>query len=326
MPDTARIVVSVGDPAGIGSLLIEPLLERVTDRVRLVFVGPESVRTFLPWEWEDDPLSVNHQWEDSGSIPSEEIQSGSLSVRSGQAAFHSLRRAVEILRSGNGDGLLTLPLSKEAVRSAGYDDFRGHTDYLETVWGRRAVMTFLGETVNVALLTRHIPLREVPDRIEPQFVKKQIRTVAEFYKRREWESPKFALLGLNPHAGEGGLLGQIEETVLKPAVESLRKEGISISGPYASDSYFPTKSSQHDLVFACYHDQGLIPFKIHSFYTGVHATLGLPVPRVSPDHGVAADVASSGDVDPRSAVRSLRMLSGWLLSSQPKEEHPEAQH
>jgi 4-hydroxythreonine-4-phosphate dehydrogenase len=312
--DKKTVVVSTGDPAGCAPELIPPLLEHDPPSIRLEFHGPDELREWLE-ERVGAPFEGRHTWRTVGSLPGDRILGGQPDETTGTVAYESLASVMDAVDEGRADGILTLPLSKEAVHRAGHTRFRGHTDTFEDHWDRRSVMTFLGDDLDVALLTRHCPLAEVPGRLTEELITDQVVTADRFYQSRLSGEPRFAILGLNPHAGEQGLMGDEEQTVIEPAMETLSDRGIEVEGPFAADSYFPTRSDDHDCVFACYHDQGLIPFKMNNFYTGVHATLGLPVPRVSPDHGVAAELAGTGQIDTRSTVNSLRALTEWLNES-----------
>lgn len=293
--------------------LLLSLLNERRDTERLILVGPESLH-----DWVRDQLpSTNpapYTWEPAGELPSSVLLNGEPDGRSGAAALSALRGAVDLLKAGEGDALLTLPLSKEAVHAAGEDDFTGHTEYLENRFEDPALMSFFGESFNVGLITRHCPLAAVPDRLTRRRVVGSVRIAHRFFVRHREESPRFVLLGLNPHAGEGGRIGDEEITVLRPAVEALREDGVTVEGPLSADGYLPVQEEDVDMIFAPYHDQGLVPFKLRHFFTGIHATLGLPVLRVSPDHGVAAKLAGTGRVDPRSTVNALRWLRTMMTS------------
>jgi 4-hydroxythreonine-4-phosphate dehydrogenase len=224
-------------------------------------------------------------------------------------ALDSLKGALELSDKLDNCSLLTLPLSKAGVQASGEAGFLGHTEFLENYWSVPGVMSFFGEEFNVALLTRHCPIDDVSSLLRPEKIIETINTCRRFFERRF--PPKFALLGLNPHAGEEGLLGVEEEEVLRPAMEKLRSEGLDIIGPFPADSFLPVSGGDVDMIFSCYHDQGLVPFKQLHFFTGIQATLGLPIPRVSPDHGTAASIAGTGQVDPRSTINCLRWLRRW---------------
>lgn len=272
-----------------------------------MLVGPGVLR-----DWFEDHrpkvTAGEWDWELAGDVSEEVLLSGTPDARSGAAALACLREGIRRVRGDDADALLTLPVAKAAVRDAGEETFTGQTEYLEERFGTRGLMSFFGDTFNVGLITRHCPLREVPDRLTRGSVLRAVRTAHRFFVDRGTDSPRFALLGLNPHAGEDGRIGDEEVRTLAPAAESLRDEGVRVEGPVAADGFFPVGADEVDMVLAPYHDQGLTPFKLLHFFTGVHATLGLPVARAGPDHGVAADLAGTGRVDDRSTRHALRWL------------------
>ncbi len=277
----------------------------------MVFVGPEAERQKVVPEIEKVnkiPDDAGAYWVEAGDIEESRVLSGEVGAESGAAAYSSLSRAVELVEDLKASGLITLPLVKAAVQESGQKKFTGHTEFLENYWEQKAVMTFLGDELNVALLTRHIPLREVADKISIQLVEEVVDKLVDFFVAYLDRPPKIALLGLNPHAGEEGLIGAGEKNILQPAVEKLVEAGVDIEGPFPADSYFPVHSNRHDLVLSPYHDQGLLPFKQRYFFTGIQASVGLPYPRVSPDHGAAAEIAGKGQIDPRSAINCMKQL------------------
>ncbi|MFP4686717.1 MAG: PdxA family protein [bacterium] len=277
----------------------------------MIFSGPPAVREKinpgLPNFKGKDSAEVC--WQDAGEIKFSQVSSGNINPASGRAAMASLRAALKITDELKSCSLLTLPLSKAAVQAGGQANFLGHTEYLEEHWSTIGVMSFFAEKFNVALLTRHCPLVEVSKLLTRQKITRTVKICWRFFKKKF--TPRFALLGLNPHSGEQGLIGREEEEILKPAVRELCAEDIKISGPYPADSFLPINSGEVDMIFACYHDQGLVPFKQLHFFTGIQATLGLPILRVSPDHGTAAALAGKGRVDPRSTINCLKWLRSW---------------
>lgn len=293
--------------------LLLALLDELRETERLIVVGPTTLRDWIRRQ-HPSRTSERYTWEPSGDLPSPVLLSGQPDARSGAAALSALRGAVDLLEDGQGDALLTLPLSKEAVHEAGKGEFTGHTEYLEGRFGERGLMSFFGDTFNVGLVTRHCALRSVPDRLTPERVVHSVRVAHRFFLHHRERPPRFVLLGVNPHAGEGGRIGNEEAEVLGPALEELRDEGITVDGPLSADGYLPVRGKDVDMVFATYHDQGLAPFKLRHFFTGVHATLGLPVLRVSPDHGVASELAGTGRVDTRSTRNALRWLRDVMVS------------
>jgi len=308
--DFPKIGVTVGDVAGCSPELLPAVLSVPPTGIQCFVFGPEELKDRL--ESTDTFCDDRWNWVNCGSIPASRVLSGEPAEDTGRSAYAALERAVEAVDQEVIDGLLTLPLSKSVVHDAGKEGFRGHTAYFEQHWKWRSVMTFFGESLSVALLSRHRPLDHVSKSLSTSRIVQQVKTVNQFYRNYRNPEPQFALLGLNPHAGEQGILGRQEQTLLKPALEQLKKSGVSIEGPFPADSFFPIHGERFDLVFACYHDQGLIPFKQKHFFTGVHASLGLPVLRVSPDHGIAADLAGKNQMDSRSAENAMRYLCNWL--------------
>jgi len=310
----SRWITSAGDPAGSSPELIPSLLQNLNEGETLVITGPVTVRDKVCPELEitTEPFAQKTNcWYPAGKINSRDILSGRPNQNSGEAALDSLDGALELLRSDSAEALITLPLSKKAVRSAGNLEFTGHTEYLEEFFGRRGLMSFFGREFNCSLLTRHIPLDRVAESITVNLIVEKVKLCAKFFRRAKINSPRFALLGLNPHAGEEGSLGEEEINILRPAVEKLKKNNINITGPHPADSFLPVEAKNTDMIFSCYHDQGLSAFKLLHFFDGVHVTLGLGVQRVSPVHGTAAALAGSGKINPRSALNCLSWLRKW---------------
>lgn len=219
----------------------------------------------------------------------------------------ALRVAVEGCLDGRFGALVTGPIHKGRLHDAGFP-WPGHTDFLGALTGVTApVMTFVSPQLRVSLLTHHIPLRRVPERLELGRIVATLGVCAAGLRR--WyglDQPRLAVCGLNPHAGEGGLLGSEEEDILKPAIEAARGTGLTVSGPWPSDSVFVDAiRGRHDLVLALYHDQGLIPVKLLGRGAAVHLSLGLPFLRTSVDHGTAYDIAGRGVADPSGMVSAL---------------------
>ncbi len=276
-----------------------------------MITGPEAVkREVCPrLKTSDDPLAENSScWFAAGTVSSGLVSSGNTGKKTGAAALAALEAALQFISSETVDGLLTLPLAKDAVQEAGYPEFTGHTEYLENFAGRAGLMTFFGEKFNCGLITRHLPLRQVPDRLTTNTVVEKVKICQDFFEKSNNPSPRFALLGLNPHAGEEGSLGEEEINILNPAVKKLKNDGVDITGPHPADSFLPVHGEETDMIFSCYHDQGLTPFKQAHFYSGVHCTLGLGFYRASPVHGTAAALAGKNKVNPQSTLNCLRWL------------------
>jgi 4-hydroxythreonine-4-phosphate dehydrogenase len=219
-------------------------------------------------------------------------------------------RAVADAQRGDIDAVATAPINKEAFAAAGLP-WRGHTDLLAHLTGASQVaMMFYAESLRVVLATVHIPLSEVPAALTRTTVEAIIGLAARELPRFGFAAPRLALAGLNPHAGEHGLMGREDDEVLAPAVKACRARGVSIAGPFPADTVFVrAMRGEFDAVVACYHDQGLIPVKLVAFGKAVNVTLGLPIIRTSVDHGTAFDIAGQGVADPSSLIEAIRLAA-----------------
>ena len=276
-----RIGITCGDPAGIGP----EIAARAADdpRVRAVcsalVYGPPSAERF---------------------------DVGRVSAAAGRAAYDTLVRAVGDALEGRIDGIATAPVSKAAFAAAGLP-WKGHTDLLGHLTNSPFVaMMFESQALRVVLATVHVALRDVPALLTPELLARTIDITAWELPRFGVTRPRLALAGLNPHAGEQGLMGHEDEEILTPAVTAARARGVDISGPHPGDTVFLRASrGEFDAVIACYHDQGLIPVKLLAFGTSVNVTLGLPIIRTSVDHGTAFDIAGQGRADHGSMVEAV---------------------
>jgi 4-hydroxythreonine-4-phosphate dehydrogenase len=206
---------------------------------------------------------------------------------------------------GNIDGLLTMPISKFWARMAGFS-YEGQTEFLAQAFRVKdyAMLMYSG-TIKVALLSTHISLKEAIERVKRKNIVKKVKLLAEEFKRWFKKSPQIGVLGLNPHAGEGGTIGEEDIKEIAPAVEELKSMGYMVDGPLSPDTVFLNRN--YDLFLCMYHDQGLIPFKLLAFKEGVNMTLGIPFPRTSPDHGTAYDIAWKGIADISPSLHALRL-------------------
>lgn len=239
--------------------------------------------------------------------PPQEIQPGKVTPEAGQAAFACLQRGVEDLKAGKLDALITAPINKYNIQS---DDFKfpGHTEYLAEAAGAADSLMFLvSDYLRVGVVTGHIPLGEVKQAVTREKIQQKLSLMMQSLKLDFGiAKPKIAVLGLNPHAGEEGLLGNEENEIIRPLINDLRQKGQLVYGPFAADGFFGTRSyKKFDAVLAMYHDQGLIPFKTIAFDEGVNFTAGLPFIRTSPDHGTAYDIAGKGIADETSMVQAI---------------------
>jgi 4-hydroxythreonine-4-phosphate dehydrogenase len=281
-----RIGITVGDPAGIGPEI-----------ARKAAQDPEVLAVC-------DPVLYGPT-EPNGTFPI-----GRISAAAGQAAYHAILEAVRAAQDGQIDAIATAPINKEAFAAARIP-WRGHTELLAHLTGAsRVAMMFHADVLRVILATIHIPLAEVPRALTRASLEATIDLAARELPRFGWPSPRLALAGLNPHAGEHGLMGLEEDAFMTPAVEACRARGIDITGPLPADTIFVrAMRGDYDAVIACYHDQGLIPVKLVAFGRAVNVTLGLPIIRTSVDHGTAFDIAGRGVADPSSLVHAVQLAA-----------------
>jgi 4-hydroxythreonine-4-phosphate dehydrogenase len=242
---------------------------------------------------------------------------GAGDARAARAAVTWLRAGAELCLRGEFDALVTAPVNKAAIVRAG-ERFVGQTEFLSELSGtERTAMMLLGEDdrgriLRVVLATTHVPLRRVADELNVRRIERAIELAARACVELGLPRARVAVCGLNPHAGESGLLGNEEETVIGPAVESMRARGIEVTGPVSADAlFYQVLRGDYEVVVAMYHDQGLVPLKMIAFERGVNWTLGLPFIRTSPDHGTAYDLADRGVANPSSMSAALE-LAKWL--------------
>jgi 4-hydroxythreonine-4-phosphate dehydrogenase len=316
------LAVSLGDPAGIGPEVIAKCWDN-RDRFELspfVAIGdPRSVRAV--WDGQiatiDDPREADSAF-DLGlpliQIPSpEEDRPGHPSVAGAHCSLDALEIAVGLARSGSASAVVTGPVSKEQLYSIGFRH-PGQTEFVAERCGIAAanvVMMLAGPTLRTVPVTTHIALRDVPDALSSGLIESRARTTLRGLQRNFGiAEPRLAITGLNPHAGEGGLLGLAEVEVIEPAIASLRAEGWRVSGPHPADTLFhETARARFDAALCMYHDQALIPVKALHFVDAVNITLGLPIIRTAPDHGTAFDIAGQDQADPRPMAAALRLAA-----------------
>ena len=234
-------------------------------------------------------------------------EAGRLNPNNAGYVLAALDQAIELCRSGEMQGMVTAPVHKGIINDAGIP-FSGHTEYLrDTLEANHVVMLLAADTLRVALATTHLPLNQVPAAItEPELITTLRVLHADLTNRFGIDNPRITVLGLNPHAGEGGHLGSEERMTIAPACEALRKEGLTILGPIPADSAFiPSVRAQTDVYLAMYHDQGLPVIKSESFEGAVNVTLGLPIVRTSVDHGTALELAGTGKASCQSLVFAI---------------------
>ena len=306
MSDLLKIGISIGDINGIGlEVIIKTLAEaEVYQYCTPIVYGHTKVASFhrktvgiqefifqvinnAESAHAGKPNMINC-WEEDVKI-----ELGTANETGGKYAFLSLQRATEDLVAGKIDALVTAPINKHNIQSEVFK-FAGHTEYVQAISGAPDSLMFLmSDELKVGVVTAHIPVKDIADNITIDKIVSKLRLISSSLKNDFWiEKPKIAVLGLNPHAGDNGLLGNEDNDIIAPAIEKANKEGIFAFGPYAADGFFGNKAyAKFDAVLAMYHDQGLIPFKTLSFNQGVNFTAGLNVVRTSPDHGTGFDIA-----------------------------------
>ena len=299
-----KLGISIGDLNGIGGEIIVKTFEdsRMLDFCTPVIFASVKTMSFLKKHFDlslnfqgienlseviEGKINVINVWKENANI-----NFGVEDPESGKYAFKSLQAAVKALKEDEIDVLVTAPINKNTIQSEEFK-FPGHTDYLAQELQGNSLMLMITDNLRVGLLTDHVPLKDIAKFITPELIENKVATVLKTLKQDfRISKPKIAVLGINPHSGDNGLIGQEDETILKPTLQMLRDKGFLVFGPYAADSFFGTKNYEHfDAVIASYHDQGLIPFKTLSFGEGVNFTAGLKKIRTSPDHGTAFEIA-----------------------------------
>ena len=248
-------------------------------------------------------LNVINCWGDNPT----EVEPGKVTEAAGKAAYAALKAGVADLKAGKIDALVTAPINKDNIQNPEFK-FPGHTEYLASSFNvREALMFMVSEHLRVGVLTGHMPLEQVKTHLTPEALRHKIIQMLRSLKQDFGKArPRLAVLGLNPHAGENGLLGTEEKEIIQPVIDDFRSKGEFVYGPFPADGFFASSAyKKFDAVLAMYHDQGLIPFKTIAFHEGVNFTAGLPVVRTSPDHGTAYDIAGKNLADPSSLLQAI---------------------
>lgn len=320
-----RLAVTLGDPAGVGPELILRLLadEQLAATVQLVVYGSETVAMrvavaarilFFSKGIEAGTLLHGHEWVDIPFPEAMTIVPARVQQACGRHAVACIERATQDVLEKRADALVTAPINKEALHLAGVH-FPGHTELLAhlTKSPSEPCMAFVAHVAHgkpafpmVSLVTIHEPLAKVASLLTIERIEHVIRLTQEGCVKRGMVEPEIGVLAFNPHAGESGLFGDEEARVIQPAIEHMRETGIHVSGPLVPDTAF---LSTYDAVVAMYHDQGLIPFKMAAFDSGVNVTLGLPIIRTSPDHGTAFNIAWQGVAKPDSFRHAVKLAA-----------------
>ena len=283
-----RIGITLGDPAGI---------------------GPEIIRSAL----ESGKLTTDIDYKVIGQVGT--LGAGSPSPDSARAAFAAMEEAAGLANSGEIDAIVTGPIHKARMAEIGFE-FPGQTEFFAARSGTtNYAMLLTGGAITIALVTTHVPLREVPASLNTSEIVRVGKLLDNFLRLRGKGVPRVAVAGLNPHAGESGKIGREEIEIIAPAVHELQsaignKQSAIFEGPVPPDTlFFHLANEKWDAALCMYHDQGLIPLKLHAFHSGVNVTLGLPFPRTSPDHGTAFDIAGKGIARPDSMIAAINLAA-----------------
>ncbi len=323
MSDRPLLAITMGDAAGIGAEVTAKALqdEWVYEKTRPFVVGSAAAMTAaLSLVGASGRARIAHTVEDvSGAfgvidvldlenLDNEAIEYGKVSAAAGKASVEWILKAGELASEGAVQAIATAPINKEACKLAGYTDI-GHMEIFQRQTGAEQVATMLtANTLRVVHLTTHRSLRVACDYVTKDNVLAKLRLTDEYFKRWGFPQPRIGVAALNPHASDGGLLGDEEAVQIAPAVDAARAEGIDATGPVPADSVFPQAiDGKFDAVLAMYHDQGHIPIKVHDFAKSISVNLGLPFIRTSVDHGTAFDIAGKGVADAESMLECIRV-------------------
>jgi 4-hydroxythreonine-4-phosphate dehydrogenase len=313
-----RVGISIGDFNGIGpEIIMKSLTDKtITDFFTPVIFGSGKLFTYQKNLFKLN-LNFNYITEASqaqnGKLnmvnlvkENSNVELGKPTEESTKMAIDSLETATEALMKGEIDVLVTAPINKDEMVKMGFKH-AGHTGYFEEKFNKKGLMFLVSEDLKVAVSTHHIPISQVAENISKEKIKKQIRALNQtLIEDFSITRPKIAVLGLNPHSGDGGVIGNEEIDIISPAIKELSDNGILTFGPFPADSFFqPAKYKNYDAVLAMYHDQGLAPFKTLAYEEGVNYTAALPFIRTSPDHGVAYDIAGKNIADERSFIEAI---------------------
>lgn len=316
-----RIILTTGDPNGIGpEIILKIFSEHRNDSDCLLYVsGSKKIFDFYS-NFLNLPQLPAERIIDIPLGKKIIISPGRIEKQAGKFAGESIRTAAMLCVEKKFDGMVTLPVSKESLNLGGFN-YPGHTEMLASLThSANVVMIMHSADINVALVTGHVAVSKISGLISKKnIIRKVIAVNNSLVKDFGIRNPKLALLSLNPHAGDGGLLGNEENKIITPVIEEMNSAGFNLRGPFASDGYFANGSyKRFHATIAMYHDQGLIPFKMISFGKGVNFSAGLKILRSSPDHGTAFDIAGTGKANPESTLRAIDFINHLIKNKQRK--------
>jgi 4-hydroxythreonine-4-phosphate dehydrogenase len=338
MERTPLIVITMGDPAGIGPEIIAKVIDsgELFSLCRPVVIGDAGVMKKLIEEMrfsvtvrsitalaQADPAHGKLDVLDLKMVNLASHRWGTPNISSGKAVVAYIKKAVELTVSGEADAIVTAPINKEMMNAAGYH-YAGHTELLADLTGSKEYgMLFVGGGLRVILATIHVALKDVHKHINTGTILKTLRLAHTAMQAFGIDNPRIGVAALNPHAGEGRLFGSEEWDEILPAVIKAREEGIHASDPVPADTlFYKARNNYYDIVAAMYHDQGLAPLKMLAFGNAVNVTVGLPIIRTSVDHGTAYDIAGKGCADPASLLEAVKLAAKMTAhrKSQSKEK------
>ncbi|MDD5237618.1 MAG: 4-hydroxythreonine-4-phosphate dehydrogenase PdxA [Candidatus Omnitrophica bacterium] len=310
-----RVGITMGDPSGIGAGLILKALPKLKNLADFVIIADGWVLNKLKTFGSELPT---FRLVDLNNVRRDNFSFGKVKAEYGRASIEYLDKALELVKDKAIDCLVTCPVSKEAVSLAGFK-FRGHTEYLaKQTHTKDFVMLLLNKDLRIGLVTRHIPLKDVPLKINKEKILKTIFLTHKGIKEMfALASPRMVVCGLNPHASDNGLIGNEENKHIKPVIQKLRRRlRMQLDGPLPADvAIYKATRNEYDCVIAMYHDQALIPLKLYGSDTGVNMTLGLPFVRTSPLHGTAFDIARNPDLaNPNSLIEAIKLAAKCTIN------------
>ena len=324
------IGITMGDPVGVGpEIIVKTMADSEIHKIcRPLIIGDYNVLKKAE-KYTQLVLKINlinhyrearfkKDWPDLlalSALNAEKLVPGKPTAVTGQAMVDYIETCIDLSLKGKIDGMVTAPINKKALKLAGCN-FAGHTEILaHRTKTAEYVMMLAGKQLRVALVTIHVPLKEVAGLISTLLIIKTIRITALALKNRFGiTKPRLAVAGLNPHAGEAGLFGDEETRIILPAITKAQKEGFDVQGPFPPDTiFYKATKGEFDAIICMYHDQGLIPFKLLHFIDGVNTTLGLPIIRTSVDHGTAYDIAGSGTANQTSLIAAIKMAANQAV-------------
>lgn len=327
-PSFPVVAISMGDPSGIGPEIVAKALEDPRVRASLVPVvlGDAGALERFP-SLESMPRVALDQAKRSAApaivtvsnLPASERKPGKPALLGGRAQLAYVEAAIALARAGQVDAICTAPVSKEQISRSGVH-FMGHTEVLADAFGADVLMMMDGPRLRVALATNHVAIKDLPSRLERKKLTQQLQLLDRSLRPVVKRAPKIAVCGLNPHAGEGGYLGREELDVIGPAIADARKKGVKADGPFPADGLMARELTgrRYDVVLVMFHDQGLVAAKVLDFDRTVNVTLGLPVPRTSPDHGVAYDIAGKNKASAVPMIEALLRAVALVPSKRPR--------